>query len=183
LSICQGHAAKLPGTIRVGALQPQIVTPPNTIRSFAVEDPVAGVWSAYFHNYASHAQQTVGAVFNLSGLTNEAHEGMWVDPKTGVVVDYFSFFGPSLLGATIPNFMQDIVFLVRPASPVDITTTALPSPSHGQPYFHRITARGGAMPYDWSIVSGSLPVGMTLDPVSGVITGTPAYGGNYQFTV
>ena len=34
----------------------------------------------------------------------------------------------------------------------------------------------------WSIASGSLPPGLTLDPAKGLISGTPATLGNYKFT-
>ncbi len=35
----------------------------------------------------------------------------------------------------------------------------------------------------WSIDNGSLPAGMTLDPNTGAISGTPTTGGRYSFTV
>lgn len=36
---------------------------------------------------------------------------------------------------------------------------------------------------DWSVVSGSLPPGLILNPSTGVISGTPSLAGQYQFTV
>jgi lysophospholipase L1-like esterase len=42
---------------------------------------------------------------------------------------------------------------------------------------------GGLGPYTWSVTSGSLPPGLTLDPVSGMVTGTPATSGSYPVTV
>ena len=39
------------------------------------------------------------------------------------------------------------------------------------------------MPVSWSIVSGSLPAGMSLDPVAGVISGTAVSTGPASFTV
>ena len=50
------------------------------------------------------------------------------------------------------------------------------------PIRRRLTASGGALPYTWSIVGGSLPPGLTLSSSSGVITGTPTIVGTFSFT-
>ena len=56
--------------------------------------------------------------------------------------------------------------------PPTITTTgALPDAIEGQWYSHALDATGGVSPYTWSLASGSLPPGLTLDS-SGVISGT-----------
>lgn len=52
----------------------------------------------------------------------------------------------------------------------------------GSGYVHALTA-DGATPMTWSIVGGSLPPGLTLDPVTGVISGTPTQEGAFTFTV
>ena len=44
----------------------------------------------------------------------------------------------------------------------------------GRLYSRCIPASGGVPPYAWTIVSGTLPAGLTLDPSTGCITGTPA---------
>ena len=38
-------------------------------------------------------------------------------------------------------------------------------------------------PYSWAIDSGILPPGLSLDPATGVLSGTPTTPGNYSFTV
>ncbi len=56
--------------------------------------------------------------------------------------------------------------------PVSITTTSLPN---GQPtvaYSQQLAAQGGVAPYTWSLVSGSLPAGLALNP-NGTISGIP----------
>lgn len=54
-----------------------------------------------------------------------------------------------------------------------ITTTSCPEAFIGQPYTCRLQATGGTLPYTWSITSGTLPPGLTLDPATGIISGTP----------
>jgi hypothetical protein len=63
------------------------------------------------------------------------------------------------------------------------TQPTLPSGGIGASYSQPLTAVGGTAPYTWSIVSGSLPGGLVLDPTGGTISGTPTSVGNFSFTV
>jgi len=64
------------------------------------------------------------------------------------------------------------LLFVCPASPEEVGALALDS----------FAIRGGLPPYTFSISLGDLPQGVTLNTVSGVITGTPSLAGNYTFT-
>ena len=68
-------------------------------------------------------------------------------------------------------------------TPLLITTTSLPSGTVNSPYSATLSATGGLPPYTWSIIKGSLPAGLTLNPSSGVISGTPTTAGTSNFTV
>lgn len=46
----------------------------------------------------------------------------------------------------------------------------------------QLGAQGGMAPYTWSVSSGSLPTGLTLNPSTGVISGTPT-GKGRAFTI
>jgi hypothetical protein len=63
-----------------------------------------------------------------------------------------------------------------------IVTASLPDGNVGDPYSHTLAASGGTPPYTWSISAGSLPGGLSLDPSSGSITGTPITAGTSNFT-
>jgi hypothetical protein len=53
----------------------------------------------------------------------------------------------------------------------------------GTAYAQSFAATGGVPPYSWSIVSGSTPSGLLLDPATGILQGTPQSTGTYNFTV
>ena len=42
-----------------------------------------------------------------------------------------------------------------------------------------VTATGGTAPYTYSVASGSLPSGITLNASSGAVSGTPTTAGSY----
>ncbi len=50
-------------------------------------------------------------------------------------------------------------------------------------YSFQFTADGGQTPYAWSIKSGTKPPGLTLDPATGLLSGTPTTNGKYLFQV
>ena len=54
-----------------------------------------------------------------------------------------------------------------------ITTTNLPSATVGVAYSQTLAETGGMTPITWTITSGALPVGLSLNASTGVISGTP----------
>lgn len=50
-------------------------------------------------------------------------------------------------------------------------------------YSQLLTASEGTEPYTWSLISGSLPPGISLSLASGQLAGTPTTVGSYPFTV
>jgi C1A family cysteine protease len=64
-----------------------------------------------------------------------------------------------------------------------ILTTTLPVMCQTAAYSAAVTAQGGCPPYKWTVSSGGLPAGLSLDPATGVISGAPQEDGNCQFTV
>lgn len=64
-----------------------------------------------------------------------------------------------------------------------ITTTNLPGRQLSLSYSAQLTASSGTPPSTWSVVAGNLPDGLSLNPSSGVINGTPTAVGRFEFTV
>ncbi len=59
----------------------------------------------------------------------------------------------------------------------------LPPGEVGLSYYAYPPVSGGAQPQFWSVISNSLPPGLTNDPASGLIYGTPSTNGIYNFTL
>ncbi len=63
------------------------------------------------------------------------------------------------------------------------STGALASGVLHQSYSTTLTATGGVASYTWSITSGTLPTGLSLNTGTGVISGTPTILGTKNFTI
>ena len=72
---------------------------------------------------------------------------------------------------------------VAGGAPVTITTASpLPTGDQGVSYSTALAASGGVEPYTWSVLSGTLPAGLSLSS-GGVISGTPSGSGLSSFTI
>ena len=69
------------------------------------------------------------------------------------------------------------------ASKLTITSQSpAPSGAVGVSYSFSFAATGGSPPYNWSVIAGNLPPGLTLAP-NGSLTGTPTTTGLFGFTI
>lgn len=74
--------------------------------------------------------------------------------------------------------------LVETNVPLTITNTSLPAGTVGQTYTASLEVSSGNPPYKWTVVSGHLPRGLTLNKATGLITGTPtAKSATSTFTI
>ena len=55
-----------------------------------------------------------------------------------------------------------------------VNTTSIPAATAGAAYSATLSESGGISPYTWTITSGTLPAGVSLNSTTGAIAGTPA---------
>jgi hypothetical protein len=66
---------------------------------------------------------------------------------------------------------------------LSFVTTSLPNGFTSVPYYAVLQGTGSFPPYkNWTVVSGALPSGLTLDPNAGTISGTPTTTAGSPFT-
>lgn len=121
-----------------------------------------------------------------NGLATLSSLGLELDPVTGIIsgTPISVTTTPAAFTVTVTDaagFTADLAFTINVVGPLSIDTNTLPSVNKGSSYTQTIAKSGGSAPYTWSITSGSLPAGVSLDASTGVLSGTPTAGGAYTF--
>ncbi len=129
------------------------------------------------------------------GLIEALSGGIWTASEAPLPADA-SASGPASLNAvSCPTIGSCVAVgsytdvsgnsqgLIETVAGLSVTTTSLPRGVVGTPYSAGLAASGGITPYSWSVVSGALPAGLSLDAASGVISGTPQVAGTSTVTV
>ena len=75
------------------------------------------------------------------------------------------------------------ITISNPVPPLTLVGGPQPIGEVGIPYTTSLVAAGGVTPYAWSIISGSLPAGLSISPTTGIISGTPTAQGTSTLTV
>ena len=88
----------------------------------------------------------------------------------------------SSTGTGAPFSATNNYTLVVAAPAITVAPATLTAASVATAYTATFTATGGVAPYTFSVSAGALPAGLTL-ATSGALTGTPAAGGTFTFTV
>jgi hypothetical protein len=117
------------------------------------------------------------------------------NPPSGITMNSSGAFSGAPTGAGTSSFTVQVKDSSSPANTatanlsimvtgaLQITTTSLINGVQGSAYSANVTAAGGVPAYTFTITSGSLPAGLTLNSGIGVISGTPSAVGTSSFTV
>jgi len=120
--------------------------------------------------------------------------GLSISASTGVISGTPTVAGPVNIvvqaqdstGAIMTTPYQFNINPWSPESALVITSESGGKATVGEPYRGQASVpNGGTGPFTYAITAGSLPAGITLDPKTGVISGTPTGGqaGDYPFTI
>ncbi|MBZ4192704.1 MAG: Ig-like domain repeat protein, partial [Candidatus Contendobacter sp.] len=74
-------------------------------------------------------------------------------------------------------------YAMRVETTVAVATPSLINGLTGAAYGQTLQAVGGTLPYAWSLLSGTLPAGVSLDLATGILSGIPTVAGVQIFTV
>ncbi len=171
-----GHSSPSPVSLIRVTINP--VSPPSIDQgqasqfsaSVAGDTSNAGVtWSA---TGAACAGKACGTFSNVTPLSVTYNAPASISASLTVMVTATSLANP-LQTATA-------IFYVSP--PPSIVTTNLPSATPNYVYDFALAGTGGVQPLNWSLMSGTLPAGLSLNN-AGTIYGTPTTGGTSTFTV
>jgi len=164
------------------------LAPSATITINKVTSPVSdtGLFNLQLDGVTQAADQgnggTTGPVVVAPG-THQAGESAGTGTS---LADYTTAYGGDAApdgSVSVAAGQNKIVTITNTRNPLSITCDNPPSGQVGIVYSHAFPALGGTPPYTFSILAGSLPPGLTLDPATGIVSGTPTAAGTYPFII
>ncbi|MFZ0228272.1 MAG: putative Ig domain-containing protein, partial [Mycobacterium sp.] len=155
---------------------------PLTITTTSLPTAVAG--AAYSQSLAA-TEGVTPYTWSLSAST--LPPGLSLNASTGAITGTPTTAGPYSFtvkvadSETVPQSVTaNLSITVNPQ--LAITTTSLSTGVLNIAYNQSLAATGGITPYTWSISTGNLPPGLSLNASTGALTGTPTTPGTYSFT-
>ena len=141
-----------------------------------IDDPIVedyyGIAPKISPGLPDHLPGTIDPASKRGAYGNEYHgempSGRWILTK-----------GHLLIAQAIGYTLRD----TSPFRDLSLPDELLGEGSTGTLYTHTMNAVGGIPAYYWTIDSGALPDGLSLDSFTGTISGTPTESGTFEFTI
>jgi len=137
----------------------------------------------------SSALKVVGGTpgFTFSIISGSLPAGLTLNTSTGVISGTPTTAGSYTFTSKVVDSKgkyDTVVCTIVIVSPLDIQCGVCGSVNAtvGSAFSSALSVKGGSGPYTYSIASGALPAGVTLNTSTGVISGTPTASGTYSFT-
>ncbi|HXH39082.1 MAG TPA: ice-binding family protein [Thermoanaerobaculia bacterium] len=130
------------------------------------------------------------APFTFSVSSGALPTGLLLNSATGAITgtpttaQTFTFTITATDANGCTGSRQYTITIASPGCPaIVLSPSTLPPGQVGLPYAQTITASGGTAPYIFTIAAGALPSGLTLNPATGLISGTPLVSGLFNVTI
>ncbi len=145
--------------------------------------PAGEVGSAYSQTLAASGGITP---FTWSVSVGALPAGLSLNGSTGVISGTPTAVGTVAFTAMVTDSVARTATMALSIAVSDnlaVATVSLANGSMGIAYSQTLTASGGVAPFTWSLPVDTLPVGLSLNGATGVISGTPTATGTSSFTV
>jgi hypothetical protein len=141
-------------------------------------------------NYAYQLRGTGGTPpYTWAVNSGALPPGLVLNPTSGAITGKPTIPGQydfvvKITDSTLATALSDSLHITVTAGPLSVVTVGdLTAAQVNVDYAFTLLANGGTLPYSWSVLSGALPGGLTLDATTGIISGKPSAAGTFTFVV
>ncbi|MGB8007965.1 MAG: putative Ig domain-containing protein [Terriglobales bacterium] len=116
--------------------------------------------------------KSAGVTWSVSGggtLTAQSTTSATFNAPTSVTRSFVA----TVTATSVSDATKSASLQIRVNPLPSITVTSLPAATAGTAYNNGVGESGGTSPYQWTITSGTLPLGLLLGATTGVVSGTP----------
>ena len=140
-------------------------------------------------SYSTTLTASGGVPLRMFSLTGTLPTGLSLNSSTGVISGTPTAAGLTNLTFTVTDYSYPTAQTASVSLPLriwnvlSIATTSIPAGLQKTAFNASLSGIGGATPHSWSIASGTLPQGISLESTTAALAGTPTNCGSFPITV